>query len=62
MNISIKCTQQEFARLVRVCARVSGNVYCSGCVLEDTCRERGDAAGIEHVVAVDLVEDGAADV
>ena len=64
MNIKIKCTQQEFASLVRKCERIDGTGYgsgCSSCVLDELCQERGDQAHIEHIVSVELVEDGAAD-
>lgn len=63
MDIKIKCTQQEFASLVRKCERVNSGycAACSNCVLDELCRERGDQARIEHVVSVDLVEGGAAE-
>ena len=63
MDIKIKCTAAEFASLVRKCERVNGGYSssCSSCVLSDICQERGDQALIEHIVSVELVEDGAAD-
>lgn len=63
MDIKIKCTAAEFASLVRKCERVNSgySAICSSCVLDEICQERGDQARIEHIVSVDLVEDGAAD-
>lgn len=63
MDIKIKCSAVEFAALVRKCERIN-NGYgssCSGCVFDELCQERGDAARIEHIISVDLVEGGAAD-
>lgn len=63
MDIKIKCTAAEFASLVRKCERVNSDygAHCSSCILDELCQERGDQARIEHIVAVDLVEGGAAD-
>ena len=63
MNIKIKCTAAEFASLVRKCERVNSGYgsACSNCVLDEICQERGDQARVEHVVSVELVEDGATD-
>lgn len=62
MDIKIKCSQQEFASLVRKCESVNSGYGqgCSNCVFGVLCQERGDQARIEHVVAVELVEGGAA--
>lgn len=61
MNIKIKCTQQEFGRIVRDCARMQGNVYCSGCIFTDVCSTRDGNCGIEHIAAFEIIEDGDSD-
>lgn len=58
MDIKIKCTAAEFAALVRDCLRCAMYESCNGCVFK---KINGSCKGIEHLVSVELVEDGVAD-
>lgn len=61
MDINIKCTKDEFAQLVRACTCADIGDYCHACLIHAVGACDDGCAGIEHVVSVDLVEDGAAD-
>ena len=55
MDIKIKCTQQEFAQLIRECQCMSMDENCLSCILYPA----GGCDGIENIAAFEIVEDGA---
>lgn len=55
MDIKIKCTQQEFAQLIRECQCMSMDDCCLNCILYPA----GGCDGIENIAAFEIVEDGA---
>ena len=63
MRINIECTAVEYASIVRTCERIKNSSYgsCTSCLLSELCAERGDQAGVEHVVSVNLDDDSAED-
>lgn len=59
MNIKIKCTAVEYAALVRDCMYSEMQKQCGDCFLRNMTDPDKSCAGIETLVDVEIVEDGA---